>query len=143
MSVDGTTVVADAGRLQPFSAPDPRDAEDVRRVVEDGYYGAWFDGDPERMAGALHPELAKRGWVIASDGRRIIDADTHGTMVEWTRAGQGRTDDPAARALDVRVIEVYGDIATALVHTVKYVETIQLIRTPDGWKILNVLWQTP
>jgi len=140
---DGATMATGERHLEPFRDPDPRDAESIRRVIADDYYGAWFDGDPARMARALHPDLAKRGWVVGPDGQRIIDPDTAGSMDSWTRAGSGRTDDPAERAIEVRVVEVYGDIATALVHTRKYIETIQLIRTTDGWRILNVLWQTP
>ena len=138
---DPATLAGDA-LLRPFEAPDPRDAAEVRRVIAEDYYGGWFNGDPVRMARALHPDLAKRGWVIGSDGRRLIDADTAATMDRWTREGQGRTDEPGERALEVRVVEVYGDIATALVHTRRYIETIQLVRTPDGWRILNALWQT-
>ena len=142
-TLNRTTEPANEGRLRPFTPPDPGEAESVRRVVADDYYGAWFDGDPERMARALHPDLAKRGWVTGPDGHRTIDPDSAASMDSWTRAGSGRTDDPGERALEVRVVEVYGDIATALVHTVKYIETIQLIRTTDGWRILNVLWQAP
>lgn len=128
--------------IQPFQPPASVDQVEIRRIVDD-YYGAWFDADPDRMACVLHPELAKRGWVTNADGERIVAADTAETMVEWTRRGIGRTDDPVARAIDVRVIEVYDDIATALVHTPRYIETLQLIRTPDGWQILNALWRTP
>jgi len=140
---DSATMAAGERHLQPFRDPDPQDADNIRRVIADDYYGAWFDGDPARMARALHPDLAKRGWVAGPDGQRKIDPDTAGSMDSWTRAGSGRTDDPTERALDIRVLEVYGDIATALVHAVPYIEMIQLIRTTDGWRILNVLWQTP
>jgi hypothetical protein len=128
--------------IKPFESTDSADEADVRRVVDD-YYCAWSDADPDRMARVLHPQLAKRGWITDDHGQPFIDADTSESMVEWTRRGIGRTDDPIARAIDVRVVEVYDDIATALVHTPRYIETLHLIRTADGWRILNALWRTP
>jgi len=127
------------GRIAAFEDPSTEDAAAIRQVIAD-YYGAWFDADADRMAGVLHPQLAKRGWVTV-DGERIVDGDTRETMVEWTRRGMGRTDDPDGRAIDIRIVEAYGDVATALVHTLKYIESLQLIRTAAGWQILNALWR--
>ena len=128
--------------IKPFLEPLPGNEDEIRRVI-DHYFGAWHDADPDRMARVLHPQLAKRGWVADEHGERFVDVDTFETMVEWTRQGQGGTQEPAARAIDVRVIEVYDDVATALVHTPRYIETLQLVRTPDGWRILNALWRVP
>jgi hypothetical protein len=130
------------GSIQPFMPPAPADEAAIRRVVVD-YYGAWFDADPDRMARAVHPQLAKRGWVADEQGDRILDLDTAETMVQWTRAGVGRRDDAAERALEIRVVEAYGDVATVLVHAVRYVETLQLIRTDAGWRVINALWRKP
>jgi hypothetical protein len=131
------------GTIQPFAAPDPAAAGAVRSVIED-YYGAWFDADPERMARALHPQLAKRGWVAAPDGERFLDIDTAESMVEWTRQGVGRRDARhPERHLEIEVIEVYDDVATALVRTPRYVESLQLIQTDVGWQILGALWRKP
>jgi hypothetical protein len=135
-------MTARVSSIRPFSPPTAEGEAEVRRIVAD-YYGAWFDVDPERMARVLHPQLAKRGWVPDERGDRLIDVDTTESMVGWTRAGVGRRDDPAERAIDIRVVEVYDDIATALVHTLRYIETLQLVRTTDGWRILNALWREP
>jgi hypothetical protein len=35
---------------------------------------------------------------------------------------------------------VYEDIATVTVTSAIYVDYLQLARTRDGWKIVNVLW---
>ena len=47
---------------------------------------------------------------------------------------------PTRRRLHVAVNDVYGDIAAAVVHAVPYVDYLHLVRTPDGWRILNALW---
>ena len=66
--------------------------------------------------------------------------DTFDTMVGAAAAGQGRQTDPAVRAYDVSVDAVDGDIASATVHAVPYVDYLHLVRTPDGWRIVNALW---
>jgi hypothetical protein len=128
--------------IQAFAAPDLQAVDAVRAVIEE-YYGSWFDADSGRMARTIHPDLAKRGWVRESSGDPVLDTDSFDTMVEWTRQGRGRRDGPGERAIEIQVIEVYDDIATALVHTRRYIETLHLVRTAAGWRILNALWRTP
>ena len=107
------------------------------------YYLGWYDGDPDRMARALHPRLAKRGWLKDPTGIPAFDGDDFSAMVEYTRRGQGRTSDPARRRYEVRAIEVYDDIASACVYAVPYVDYLHLVRTDDGWRIMNALWRKP
>jgi Putative lumazine-binding len=115
------------------------DAAAIRATIDD-YYLGWYDGDGGRMARALHPDLAKRGWVRGRDNALFVDLDTFDTMVSLAAAGHGRQTDAAVRAYDVRVNDVHGDIAAATVHAVPYVDYLHLIRTGDGWRILNALW---
>jgi hypothetical protein len=100
------------------------------------YYEGWFDGEPDRMERALHPELVKRsiendGSIVNTSARQMIDA---------TAAGVGRQRDPGDRRIDVHVDHVHGSIATATVTSAVYVDYLQLVRDGDEWKILNVLW---
>ena len=46
--------------------PRETDEESIRRVAT-AYLESWLDGDGERMRGALHPDLAKRGLEYAAD----------------------------------------------------------------------------
>jgi len=61
-------------------------------------------------------------------------------MLELTRQGEGRAD-AADRRLDIEVTGLYGDIASATVRSAVYHEYLHLVRTRDGWKIANALWQ--
>ena len=110
------------------------DDEAIVRCALD-YFEGWFDGDAERMRRALHPDLAKR----SLDGEALAQV-TAGQMVEATAAGAGRKLDSDARRIDVRVVEIHGDIATAVVDSNVYREYLHLSRTDDGWKIVNALW---
>jgi hypothetical protein len=129
--------------ILPFGAPvDPADEAAVRATIDD-YFLGWYDADPERARRAMHPDLAKRGYEREADGSRTLSPDTALSMVELTAAGRGRRTDPAERAYEVRVVEIHDAIATAICHSVPYIEYLHLIRTPDGWRILNALWQRP
>ena len=98
------------------------------------YYEAWFDGDAERMADALHPNLVKR---MAGEELGIT---TRERMVELTRGGEG-TKEADDRSLDVQVLDVHGDIASARVRSAVYYEYLHFVRTPAGWKIANALFE--
>ena len=110
------------------------DEDAIVRCVLD-YFEGWFDGDPERMRRALHPDLAKR----SPDGE-ALDQVTAREMVEATAAGRGKERDPGARRIDVRVIEVHGAIACVVVDSNVYREYLHLVRMEGGWRIVNALW---
>jgi hypothetical protein len=98
------------------------------------YFEGWFDGDVARMERALHPNLVKRR------GGEELGITTKERMLELTRRGEGK-EDARDRTLEIVVEDVYGDIASATVHSAVYHEYIHLARTRDGWKIANALWQ--
>jgi len=109
------------------------DRELVTQVALD-YFEGWFDGDAERMDRALHPDLVKRR------AGEELGITTKERMLELTRAGEG-AGDGADRTLDVEVEDVAGEIASVTVRSAVYYEYLQLVRTADGWKIANALWQ--
>jgi hypothetical protein len=111
----------------------------IRAAIDD-YYLGWYDADGDRMALALHPSLAKRGWRRGGDGELALGFATFDTMVDAAGAGEGRQTDAVARPYEVSVDDVYGDIATATVHAVPYVDYLHLVRTSEGWRIVNALW---
>ena len=107
--------------------------EAITATVRD-YFEGWFDGDQERMDRALHPNLVKRR------AGEELGVTTKERMLELTRAGEGKPDG-ADRTLDIEVEDVHGDIASATVRSAVYHEYVHLVRTQDGWKIANALWE--
>jgi hypothetical protein len=101
------------------------------------YFEGWFDGDPVRMERALHPELAKR----PADVPGSLGTLTAHEMIDATAAGIGRTRDVPDRQIEVTIVDLSGDIASAVVRSAVYREYLHLVRTPEGWKIANALWQ--
>ena len=117
----------------------PADDAAIRATIDD-YYLGWYDADGERMGRALHPELAKRGWHAIRADQPRVDPDTRSTMVEAAAAGVGRRSDAQGRGYVVVIDDVYRDVASAVVHAVPFIDYLHLVRTPDGWRILNALW---
>jgi ketosteroid isomerase-like protein len=109
------------------------DAAAIAATARD-YFEGWFDGDEARMERALHPDLVKRR------AGAELGITTKERMLELTRRGEG-AEDGADRTLDIQVEDVYGDIASATVRSAVYHEYLQLVRTSEGWKIANALWQ--
>jgi hypothetical protein len=101
------------------------------------YFEGWFDGDAARMERPLQPDLAKR--ALATDGR-TLDETTADWMIEATGRGVGRERDPGDRGIEVEVEDIHGTIANATVRSSVYREYVQLVRTSQGWRIVNALW---
>jgi putative lumazine-binding protein len=123
----------------PAPSSTTEDEAAVIGTIED-YFLGWYDGDPERMTRALHPDLAKRSHVADGATPPVVRGITANQMIVATAAGRGRRAGEAERRLGIRVDEIHGSIATARVDSVPYREYVHLVRTPDGWRIINTLW---
>jgi len=139
-----------------LSRKDNRDARssagDEAAVV--GTVLDYFEGcDAIRMERALHPELAKR--CLGGDQRWWGETGSEGTapealetttareMINATARGVGKE---RARIVDdlriqVQVVDIYDTIAAVTVRSAVYREYLHLVRTREGWKIANALWQ--
>lgn len=100
------------------------------------YIESWLDGDADRMARCLHPELVKR--EVQYDGTFAVETLSRGDMVEATAAGLGRKYE---RPYEITIMDAFGDIAAVRVLSSVYLDYLQVARVADGWQLLNVLWQ--
>ena len=115
--------------------PDAERAAIVATALD--YFEGWFDGDVARMERALHPALAKRA---LTDDRWTLDETTAAWMLDATAQQLGKSRDVPERGIDVDVVDVYGDVASVVIHSNVYREYLHLARTRDGWRIVNALW---
>jgi len=105
------------------------------------YGQGWYEANAERMERALHPDLAKRGVQInPKTGRTVLNHLSKTMMVEYTRAGYGKSEEQTEQKNEVTIFEVHGDIASAKVVSVQYVDYLHLVKYNGEWKIVNVLW---
>src|SRR5437870_12945163 len=115
------------------------DNESIKKTALD-YIEGWYEGDAARMERALHPELAKRSLEQDASGVETLRTLTAQEMIDATARGLGKSRDPGDRRIEVEAEHVYGTIANVTVHSAVYEEYLQLVRTTDGWKIVNTLW---
>jgi hypothetical protein len=99
------------------------------------YIEGWYGGDVTRMDRCLHDDLAKRIPISVEGDLRAV---SKARMLELTAAGGGDMIDPEYETL---VFQVSQDIASAVVTSPEYVDFLQLARTIDGWKIVNILFR--
>jgi hypothetical protein len=105
------------------------DDEAVRAAVLD-HVESWFDGDAARMERVLHPNFSGLEQFTAQD------------LTGATAQGDGRDEDTVDREISIEISYVNRDTARAICLSHRYAEVLQLVRTPDGWKILNGIWQS-
>jgi hypothetical protein len=104
--------------------------EDLVRAAVLDHLESWFDGDAARMESVLHPSYSALEQLTAKD------------LVELTAKGEGRGEDAADRQISIEISSLKGDRARAVCLSHRYAEVLQLVRTPEGWKILNGIWQS-
>ena len=115
---------------------DPKAA--IEATIRD-YIEGWYEGDADRMDRALREDLVKRIPVRDDETHRMeLRAVIKERMVELTRGGGGES--PGAE-FHVEVHHVDGGIATGLVRSAEYLDYVQLVETPDGWRIANILFR--
>jgi hypothetical protein len=115
--------------------------EDAIRAATLDYIEGWFDGDASRMERALDPELVKRCRGIEGDDPDVLETLTAREMIDATAAGEGRGEDAEDRQIAVEISYLSGEIASVTCLCHRYVDLLQLVRMPDGWKIVNAVWR--
>ena len=116
------------------------DEDAVRAGVSD-YIEGWFDGDAERMERALHPELAKRCRGIEGDDPDALETLSAREMIDATADGEGQREDAPDRQIDIEIDYLSDDIASVRCGCHRYVDLLQLVRMPEGWRIVNAAWE--
>jgi Putative lumazine-binding len=115
--------------------------EDAIRAAALDYIEGWFDGDAGRMDRALHPDLVKRCRGIEGDDPEALETLSAREMVDATAEGVGRGEDAEDRQISVEISYLSGDIASVTCLCHRYVDLLQLVRMPEGWRIVNAVWR--
>ncbi|HEY7770124.1 nuclear transport factor 2 family protein [Longimicrobium sp.] len=125
---------------RPAHGQTAADSAAIRQTALD-YIEGWYTGDHERMARALHPELAKR--LVRTDaqsGASDIRDMGASELVMQTRRGGGR-DVPAGRQRkDVAILDIFEGTASVRVDAATWIDYMHIARANGRWQIVNVLW---
>jgi hypothetical protein len=117
------------------------DSAAVRATALD-YVEGWYEGNSERMARALHPELVKR--IVVQDsttGKTMVQGMGASVLVNSTRHGYGKETPKERQQKEVRVLDIFGNAASAKAVMADWVDYMQLAKVDGRWVIVNVLWE--
>jgi hypothetical protein len=114
--------------------------EDAVIATASDYVEGWFDGDVARMERALHPDLVKRCRGIEGDDPDALETLTAREMIDATADGIGVGEDAADRRIEVKIDYLSDGIASVECFCHRYVDLLQMIEMPEGWRIVNAVW---
>lgn len=128
-----------AGTAAPQPAIDPATRTAIEATCFD-YLDGQLEGDPARVARALHPDLAKRRVLGDTPDERLgLRRMSREELVELTRQGALKTPkDQWSRSCSV--LDVAGNAAVARAETPWFVDYFHLGRFGERWIIVNALW---
>lgn len=125
----------------PLQAQGAADSAAIRAAALD-YAEGWFEGNAERMARALSPELVKR--IVVRDtvtGKDLIQGMGHTALVNGTRRGFGKSTPANRQEKEVRILDIFRGVAVARITMTDWIDYLQLARVDGRWVIVNVLWE--
>ncbi|HWN19996.1 MAG TPA: nuclear transport factor 2 family protein [Gemmatimonadales bacterium] len=117
------------------------DSTAIRAAALD-YAEGWYEGNADRMARALHPELVKR--IVVRDtttGKSMVQGMGASVLVNSTRHGYGKETPKERQRKDVAILDIFGNAASAKVMMADWVDYMQLGKVDGRWLIVNVLWE--
>ena len=121
------------------------DGENDRKAVEKAaldYIEGWYEGNVERMAGCLHPDLQKKEIrILSQTGRSQFGLHTASTLIEGTRLGFGKQIPIEERNIRITVFEIFRNIASVKATSKLSTEYLHIVKYNGEWKVLNVLWE--
>src|SRR5262245_25666520 len=140
LRVNLNTLVCLAVLAAPATAPTSADSSAIRATALD-YIEGWYEGNADRMARAVHPELAKR--IVRTNERGIsrLDNQSAMTLVNGTRAGGGRRTPVERQQKDVTILDIYRNAASVKVVASDWVDYLQVAKYNGAWQIVNRLWE--
>ena len=131
-----STAAAGVARAQSAA-----DSAAIRATALD-YAEGWYEGNAERMARALHPELVKR--IVVRDtttGKTMVQGMGASVLVNSTRHGYGKETPKERQQKEVTILDIFGNAASAKAVMADWVDYMQLGKVDGRWLIVNVLWE--
>jgi len=104
------------------------------------YVDGQLEGDPARLARALHPDLAKRRVLGDTPDERLgLRRMSKEELVELTRQGALKT--PKEQwSRSCTVLDVAGNTAAVRAETPWFIDFFHMGKFGDRWIIVNALW---
>ena len=118
----------------PLRAQTAADSAGIKAAALD-YAEGWYNADGDRMARALHPELAKRVQFSDSTGATWIRTMGATELIRGAKAGGGKTTPPDKQRKDVKILDVFQRTASVRVDMAGWIDYLHLVKWNDRWVI--------
>ncbi|MCI0695037.1 nuclear transport factor 2 family protein [candidate division KSB1 bacterium] len=116
------------------------DSAAIKKAALD-YVEGWYEGNPERMERALHPELAKRIVRTDQNGRSRLDQMSAMTLVQGVKRGGGKDTPIEQQQKEVFILDIFQNTASAKAIMSGWIDYMHLAKWNGEWRIVNVLWE--
>lgn len=116
------------------------DREAIRQTALD-YIEGWYEGNPDRMERALHPDLAKRIVRTNPQGQSILQQMSAMGLVQGVKRGGGKQTPKERQQKDVTILDVFENAASVKIVASDWVDYLQIAKFNGRWLIVNVLWE--
>src|SRR4029453_14554952 len=90
------------------NAQSAADAAAIKATALD-YIEGWYEGNPERMERALHPDLAKRIVRTNDRGQSMLGQMSAMGLVLGVKSGGGKNTPKEKQQKDVTILDVFGN----------------------------------
>lgn len=127
-TVQGQTNVSDADR------------QAITQTALD-YVEGWYEGNPERMERALHPDLAKRIAITDAKGRSRLEQMGAMGLVQAVKRGGGKDTPKEKQQKDVTILDVFENAASVKAIMSGWIDYMHMAKFNGRWVIVNVLWE--
>ncbi len=114
------------------------------RVTALNYVEAWYEGNAERMAKAVHPQLVKRSVGPNRDYRKnenILNEMNFDQLLDGTKKGFGKRIPNERQIKNITILSIYNNSASVKTEMADWIDFMHLARWNGEWKIINVLWE--
>lgn len=110
------------------------------RATALNYVEGWYESNPDRMAKALHPELAKRIVLKDTSGNQWLGSMGATQLIQNTRRG-GKDTPKERQQKDIVILDIYENTASVKAVMSGWIDYLHVARWNGEWKIVNVLWE--
>lgn len=116
-----------------------KDSTDIRNTINDFIEG-WYEGNAQRMEASLHDEVISK-IVYKAQQRDKLGRFSSTRLIELTKNGGGTNVPKSKQRKEIKILEIYQNVATARVLAYDAMEFLHLAKWNGKWKIINILFE--
>lgn len=128
------------GTVRLHAQASEADLAAIRATTLD-YIEGYYTSDPERVERAIFPDIAKRIPMRGPGGRVRIERMSSLELINHAKSGDGKKIPPEQQLKDIKILDVFDNIASVRVDAATWVDHMQLAKLGERWVVVNVLWQ--